>query len=47
MNVTADLNVFENLGVEELDEFSPSPGLFSDLSVFTKGLFALFGNFFG
>lgn len=41
------MNANANLGIEELDEFSPSPGLLSDLSDLVKGLFALLSNFLG
>ncbi|MGH8900549.1 MAG: hypothetical protein ACRDYA_02450 [Egibacteraceae bacterium] len=36
-----------DLGIEELDEFSPSPSLFSDLSDLVKGFFMLFSSFMG
>jgi hypothetical protein len=48
------MSVVENLGVEELDEFSPSPGLFTnigttftDLGTFAKAVLAALGNFLG
>ncbi|MGH2952320.1 MAG: hypothetical protein ACRDYX_10255 [Egibacteraceae bacterium] len=41
------MNVSANLGVEELADFSPSPGLFADLSSFVQALLAMLSAFLG